>query len=459
MVGSWGGLAHRPSHCLTRARVYLPRRRNCNGFTDAGRRFCCRGKRDFCYYRDQPGAAAAPRDTLSAIADTGPIPMLKKTLLSLLVLLIIGLILITVGRQPAALDHNTYSYQMLQPGPYKFASEDITLEDDSRPTQANGDFPGSASRKLVTRLWLPEARALTTPQPLLIYSHGFMSSRIGGTHIAEHLASLGYIVAAPDFPLTHFNAPKPQLVKDVVNQPGDVSFIIDQLLARSRTQGDALYGAIDERRIAVAGLSLGGMTTSLVAFHPTMGDPRIAAAVSIAGPSFMFTPAFYQHHRLPFMMIASPIDAMVSYPDNALPIVHDVNDAVLVSITDASHAGFSYQSQALRWLDNPDALGCWAIKDKTHTAGEEPWYDTIGSPEQGVVAAAAPPLCATDPLPRSMNPIRQQWFATLAVTGFLQSLFAPQELERSRYRQFLLQQLAYENPEVTVQAGPGRFAQ
>lgn len=378
--------------------------------------------------------------------------MVKKTILSLLVLLVAGLIYINVGRQPAALDHNSYSYHALQPGPYKVSSQDINLEDTSRRTRANGDFPGSASRTLVTRLWLPEAKALAQPRPLLIYSHGFMSSRIGGTHIAEHLSSLGYVVAAPDFPLTNFYSPKPQLVRDVVNQPGDVSFIIDSLLARSQTEGDPLYGAIDDQRIAVAGLSLGGMTTELVAFHPTMGDRRVAAAISIAGPTFMFAPSFYRHNRLPFMMIASPIDPMVRYEDNALPVLEQIDDAILVSVADASHAGFSFQARTLRWLDNPDEVGCWAIRDEAgNAADDDPWYDEIGTPEQGVVARDAPPLCATDPLPPAMNPIRQQWFATIAISSFLQSLFAPEAGERERHRQFLLQQLAYENPEVTVQ--------
>ena len=46
-------------------------------------------------------------------------------------------------------------------------------------------------------------------------------------------------------------------------------------------------GGIDRDRIGAMGLSLGGLTTTLVAFHPTLGDPRIRAAVSIAGPSAM----------------------------------------------------------------------------------------------------------------------------------------------------------------------------
>ena len=380
--------------------------------------------------------------------------MLKKILFGLLALVVVGLIYLNYGKLPKPLDHNTYSYQMLQPGPYKVVIQDLDLIDTSRPTMANGKNPGSDSRTLLTRLWLPEESTQGEPHPLVLYSHGFMSSRIGGTHIAEHLASYGYIVAAADFPLTNFSAPKPQVVMDVVNQPGDVSFILDTLLQRNQTEGDRLYGAIDEQRIAAAGLSLGGMTTSLLAFHPSMGDPRIDAAISIVGPSFMFTRRFYENRTLPFLMIASPIDAMVSYPENALPIPRLVDEGMLMSVAGASHAGFSYQASALRWFNNPDKIGCWAIANKIDTAEQDDWYDQIGTPEQGIQAVEAPPLCATNPLPKAINPIRQQWFATLAVTSFLQSLFAPEESERERHRQFLLEQLSYENPEISVEVSP-----
>ena len=378
-------------------------------------------------------------------------PSLKTALLGLLMALVVCALYLNYGKQPTAIDHNTYSYHLLQPGPYQVQSEDVEFIDSSRPTQASGDYPGSDSRRLLTRIWWPLGDALQQRQPLLIYSHGFLSSRVGGSYLAENLASHGYIVAAADYPLSNYDAPGPQLVEDVVNQPGDVSFIIDQLLQRSHTEGDILYHAIDESRIAAAGLSLGGMTTSLVAFHPTMRDAHIDAAISIAGPSFMFSRRYYEHRRLPFMMIASPIDAMLEYTANALSILKNVDNAVLVTIAKASHAGFSALATALRWMSNPDQIGCWMIKSKVDTPPQQEWFDLIGTPEQGILHDPAPPVCATNPLPATMNPIRQQWMTTLAVSSFLQSQFAVDADERQRHHNFLLQQLAYENPEVTVE--------
>lgn len=377
--------------------------------------------------------------------------MLKKILLGLSLALIIAVTYLTFGKQPTALDHNTYSAQMLQPGPYEVQSEDVELIDSSRGTQASGDYAGSDSRRLLTRIWWPQGDALKQPQPLLIYSHGFMSSREGGSYLAQYLASHGYIVAAADYPLSNYDAPGPQLAQDVVNQPGDVSFIIDYLLQRSHTEGDSFHGAIDESRIAAAGLSLGGMTTTLVAFHPTMGDPRIDAAISIAGPGFMFSHRYYEHRQLPYMMIASPIDAMVEYTANALPILKDVDGALLVSIEKASHAGFAAPASALRWFNNPDQIGCWMIAGAVDTAESEQWYDQIGSPEQGIIQLENPAMCTTNPMPEAMNPIRQHWLTTLAVGSFLQSQFATDTKEQQRYHNYLVQQLAYENPEIKVE--------
>ena len=114
-----------------------------------------------------------------------------------------------------------------------------------------------------------------------------------------------------DYPLTNMNAPGGPLVKDVVNQADDISFLIDQFVSWDTDASNQFYERVDEQRIGVMGLSLGGMTSTLAAFHPRSADLRISAAVSIAGPVFVFGPAFYESRDIPFMMIASPIDAMI----------------------------------------------------------------------------------------------------------------------------------------------------
>jgi len=208
------------------------------------------------------------------------------------------------------------SARRLAMGPLPVASLDRTFVDRSRPTDANGDFAGAPERTLEATLWYPDAEP--GPHPLLVYSHGFMSMRSENVPLAELLASHGYVVVSVDYPLTNRRAPGGPNVGDAVNQPADVSFVIDQVLGWGESERP-FAGSIDDERIGVLGLSLGGLTTTLVSFHPRLRDPRIRAALSIAGPGALFDERFFASAELPFLMVAGTADAMVDYPTNAVP--------------------------------------------------------------------------------------------------------------------------------------------
>ena len=70
---------------------------------------------------------------------------------------------------------------------------------------------------------------------------------------------------------------------DVVNQPGDVSFVISSLLALQADPRSPLHGLIDARRIAVAGHSDGAETALAVADARRLRDRRVRAAVVMSG--------------------------------------------------------------------------------------------------------------------------------------------------------------------------------
>ena len=217
---------------------------------------------------------------------------MRKWQIVLLVLLALGGGIYWFVTIPAQSSPNgAQSLTRFHPGEFPVVSEDFEQVDQSRPMQANGDFPGRPSRELEVTLWRPAG--LQRPGPLLVYSHGFMSFRQEGLYLVRFLASHGYTVVAADFPLTTTFAPGGPMAGDVVNQPGDVSFLIDAVLTRNADPADALHGTIDPHRIAVAGVSLGGLTTTLVSFHHKLRDPRIGAAISIAGPGSMFTADFF----------------------------------------------------------------------------------------------------------------------------------------------------------------------
>jgi predicted dienelactone hydrolase len=361
-----------------------------------------------------------------------------------------------------SLPDGAVSQKLFQPGPYGIQLELFEVEDSQRNTAANYKYSGAPSRVLSGKLWRPYAhrnqKLADGGYPFVVYSHGFMSFHQEGAYLAEFLASHGYVVVAVDFPLTNYFAPGGPNLTDVVNQPGDVNFIINRVLERNQKQGDSLYQQVDENRIGVMGLSLGGMTTELVTFHPRMQDKRIRAAVSIAGPARMFTEQFFNSVTVPFMMIAGDTDAIVPYEHNARPMREKDPDSVLVTIKGASHAGFAGISAILfRWVNNPDSIGCASMKGKVER-NDKP-FEALVDEKIGVVKSERAGYCENyDQLPRAMRPAQQQMLTTLAIFSFFESLFNNDATQRLMYATYLQQVLPNENKAVNVDAGNYRAA-
>jgi predicted dienelactone hydrolase len=211
-------------------------------------------------------------------------------------------------------------------GPFAVGVTTLTLVDESRPTDANGSYPGADSRTLVTEVWYPaegspaplEIRDAPldptgAPYPLIVYSHGILANRRYATSYTSHLASHGYVVISADYPLTNFNAPGGARASDVLNQPGDVTFLIDSVLGLSRQAGHQLEGAIDEEAIGLTGHSLGGMTTVLATFGP-LRDPRVKAALPMAAPSCLVGASTYDTPAVPMLVMGGTADGVVSWP-------------------------------------------------------------------------------------------------------------------------------------------------
>lgn len=378
--------------------------------------------------------------------------MIKRAIGSVVVVLLTTVAILFLGKQPEPLPEGSESANILASQRYGVIRENIRLVDDARPTQANKHFTGTDTRILEASYWYPIDDKGAVPEgkyPLIVYSHGFSSSRNSGKHLGEYLASNGYIVIATDFPLTTRNSPGGPKLKDVVNQPGDISFLIDNVVAWSLDSGHVLFGHLDEHRIGATGISLGGLTTTLVSYHPTKRDRRIKVAASIAGPSSSFSDIFYQNADIPFLMLAADIDALVPYDAHALPVLDRVPRSSLVTIAGGTHLGFAGHTGILRWLENADAIGCRSIL-KNIDAEEEPWHELVGTREQGVLYQDVPLPCQNRPLPMGMNPLRQHMSTVLTVYSFFESHFNLAPESRRYFDHFLHQVMPEEIPEVSV---------
>jgi predicted dienelactone hydrolase len=334
----------------------------------------------------------------------------------------------------------------------------MELKDRSRATSSNKEYSGASSRQFEGGLWYPavEGDAIAPGlHPLVIYSHGFGSNYSSGEYLAENLASRGYIVLSMNYPLTNMDAPGGLLVRDVANQPADISFFIDSLLAMNTDRDSFLHQRIDATSIGAMGISLGGMTTTMAAFHPSKGDDRIKAAISLAGLSAMFSEKFYQHKELPFLMIAADQDVIASYVTNAQPVLERVGGATLINIKGGSHIGFSSFAGHLRWLNNPDIVACWSVMRNLQDESVDElgsWHDEIGLAAEGVLKVVEMPLCP-EQLPKSINPLRQQQLTQMAVASFFEMVFAQTQTERDRARQYLATDFTTENLDVTLETG------
>jgi dienelactone hydrolase len=356
-----------------------------------------------------------------------------------------------VSTAPTAPAVGSESAIRLEGGLHPTERIDLTFVDRNRTTPAHGGVPEQPERTLDVTLWFP--RDAAGDHPLVVYSHGFMSFRREGGYLAENLASHGMVVVAADYPVTHFWAPGGPDVVDTANQPGDVSFLIDSLLA---LEGDAkpFAGRLDPERIGVVGLSLGGLTTTLVTFHPDLRDPRVRAAVSIAGPALMFSETFFTTTDAPFLMIAGTEDAMVDFATNAPVILERARNGALLAIEGASHAGFSAMANLFsRFIDHPDRLGCFALMRNLALEGEELPFPSLGGESAGIlVDVQMPRPCTGELADETVHPGRQQMITKLAVTAFFEAAFADDPAARDAAARYLRAGLAGDFAEVTFTA-------
>jgi predicted dienelactone hydrolase len=164
--------------------------------------------------------------------------------------------------------------------PFMFTVRHMEFVDTARATAKPGDPAYDPRRTLPTDVYVPNASG---PRPLIVFSHGYHGAPSKFTELFSAWARAGYLVAAPQFPLTSDRGAPFDEVGDYLNQPGDISFVVTQLL------DSQLRGQIDPSRVGAAGLSLGGATTYGLVEASCCRDPRIRAAAIFDGVRLPFS--------------------------------------------------------------------------------------------------------------------------------------------------------------------------
>jgi dienelactone hydrolase len=178
-------------------------------------------------------------------------------------------------------------------------SEDLIV-DNTRSVVRNGTAV-AADRALPTFIWTPVG---TGPFPLVIFVHGDDVGPLTYQRFCSNLASSGYVVAAPSFPLEDPTRPFGLDRGDLPNEATDVSFVITDLERGSTAK------TIDSSRIAVVGHSDGADVALMTAYEQGTGDERVRAVVADA-PDPIGRPTSSSSD--PLLLIQGTADSVVPY--------------------------------------------------------------------------------------------------------------------------------------------------
>jgi pimeloyl-ACP methyl ester carboxylesterase len=151
-------------------------------------------------------------------------------------------------------------------------SSAVAIVDTSRPLTSGGVTLSNA-RSLPTDVWRPSAPGR---YPLVVFVHGYDVGPLTYQRFLSTLASSGYVVAGPSFPLEDPSRGNGLDRTDLPNEATDVSFVITTLLA------GPLVSRIQPSEIAVVGHSDGADVALMVGYQQGLVDPRVRAVVSDA---------------------------------------------------------------------------------------------------------------------------------------------------------------------------------
>ena len=258
--------------------------------------------------------------------------------------------------------------------------------------------PGEQISSVGSALADAEPEQTNEPYPLVVFSHTFALSPIVYSTLVEHYASQGFVVLAPEHN-ERFDGALTGFWEELIDRPVDISRTIDEA-ERLTMPGAALDGMIDLDNIAVVGHSYGGYTALAAAgarfdfaaykhrcaalpaddplsffcapipnesdmamraglgespsgLWPSFGDPRVTAAISLAGDAYLFDQRGLAELEVPVMAMGGTVDEGTPYTWGA-QLTYDhagSENNTLVSFPGAGHFLFADSSATLPWAE------------------------------------------------------------------------------------------------------------
>lgn len=292
----------------------------------------------------------------------------------------------------------------------------------------NGSFPGAPDRTLPTVVWYPTAPGASGPDvtlagdgrpfPLIVFGHALGSYNGQSTFLTTHLASHGYIVAAPAFPLSQLDAPGGATIADVPAQAGDVSFVIDAFLGFASDAGNRFAGGIDAERIGLTGHSGGALTTLVITYDQDLREPRIKAAVPFSPPACFFQPGYFDAATVPLLILQGDHDLLTdAVGDAAAAFARAHPPKSLLIVHGGTHLAFADAGAGL-----DDRFVCRLFPDRTELAAQiAVLLEALGGPADHVALDGCPnAYCSGDTA--HIDGRRQQQIGKEAALAFFEDV-------------------------------------
>jgi predicted dienelactone hydrolase len=217
-----------------------------------------------------------------------------------------------------------------------------------------------------------DAGPLKTPNnfPLVLVSHGYPGNRFLMSHLAENIASKGYVVVSIDHTDATYRT-QAAFGSTLINRPLDQLFTLDQIEAMSKDPSSFLHQMVDVNNTALIGYSMGGygavimagagITDSAVNFprgvpHQILNmhkngsktqlqrpDPRLKTIVAFApwGMNYgVWDKESLQNVSIPMLFVAGSVDDVSGYEKGVRAIWQGTTkvDRALLTFDNANHS-------------------------------------------------------------------------------------------------------------------------
>lgn len=216
-----------------------------------------------------------------------------------------------------------------------------------------------------------DAKPVSTSQkyPLVLVSHGYPGNRFLMSHLAENIASKGYVVVSIDHTDSTYRN-QAAIGSTLVNRPLDQLFTLDQIELMSMDNSSFLYGLVNTQKTALIGYSLGaygavisagggvtqqGVDLTWGAPHKTLAihqnhnenfkfpDPRLKAVIAFAPWGMnhgLWNQTTLKGVKVPVLFIAGSVDDVSGYDKGVRAIWQGITNAdrSLLTFDNANHS-------------------------------------------------------------------------------------------------------------------------